>query len=319
MSWKIWKRPLERAEEEFGNGYRKGLNLSNWNSAFSSFNSAYDLYKEAGDMGKAQVALALAVFSKALSEPQRIENWDAASNSLKVLGNIEINVTEPILAEMLSQECEFRAFELKARRMENITQRAEQLEEVAKKYISIGKHGLLVSLLLEKEHISGQIRAHRIIAEAAKLRGDEIIDLNPKSASEFYRMAAIHMKTAGDLESFQHLSTKADDFSVTAQCYFCRREVQGKEVNFVHMKANLTRYLGKQAESQVLPSTLSKDSVVACQGCYSAITFAADEIAKKYFDILESKLAEFRAYVDEEIRALKTKVEYLESRVRSRG
>jgi hypothetical protein len=74
------------------------------------------------------------------------------------------------------------------------------LEEIAKKYLSIGARSLYVPTLLEKKQISGQAKAHRIIAEAARIRGDEILDLDPKSGSEFYRMAAIHMKTAGDLE-----------------------------------------------------------------------------------------------------------------------
>ena len=316
LSWKVWKQPLERAREEFENGYRKGLNLSNWNSAFSCFNSAYELYNKAGDQTNARVALTLATFSRALVEPQRIENWADASNALKALGIAEINVTRTVSTEILAQECDLKALELRAKSVESSIERATQLEDVAKKYLSFGGQSLLISLLLEKKQTTGQIKAHRIIAEAAKLRGDEIVDLSPKNASEFYRMAAIHMKTAGDLESFQYLSGKADDFSTTARCFFCGREVHGKEVNFVYMKAKLTRFLEKQNESQVLPSILSPNSVIACKGCYSAITIAADEIAKRYFDKVEAELREFKANVDSEISRLKSRVKSLESRVR---
>lgn len=319
MSWKVWKRPLQRAREEFENGYRKGFNLSNWDSAFSCFNSAYELYSREGDQANAQVAWTLATFSRALIEPGRIENWVNASNALKTVGIAEIEITQPVPTETLAQECE-----LKARSMTVSAQKAEQLEEVAKKYLSLGTRSLLISLLLEKHETSAQIKAHRIIAEAAKLRGDDILDLSPENASEFYRMAAIHMKTAGDLESFQQLSGKADDFSTTARCYFCGREVHGKEVNFVPMKAHLTKFLEKQTENQALPTILSANSVIACKGCHSAITIAADEIAraradeiaKKYFDFVEAELKEFQRTVHSEMNRLKSRISSLESRTR---
>jgi hypothetical protein len=316
LSWKVWKQPLERAKEEFENGYKKGFNLSNWDLAFSCFNSAYELYTKAGDQPNARVAWTLATFSKALIEPGRIESWVNASNALKNVGIAEINVTQPISTETLAQECELKASELKARSIATSAQRAEQLEEVAKKYLAFGGRSLLVSLLLEKRQDSAQIKAHRIIAEAAKLRGDDILDLSPKNASEFYRMAAIHMKTAGDLDSFQQLSGKAEDFSTTARCYFCGREVHGREVNFVPMKAHLTKFLEKQTENQALPTTLSTNTVIACEGCHSAITFAADEIAKRYFDFVEAELKAFQKTVDVELNNLKTRIGRLESRTR---
>jgi hypothetical protein len=313
----VWKQPLQRAREEFENGYRKGFNLSNWNSALSCFNSAYELYSREGDQANAQVAWTLATFSKALIEPGRIENWVNASNALKTVGIAEIEITQPVPTETLAQECELKASELKARSMTVSAQKAEQLEEVAKKYLSLGTRSLLISLLLEKHQTSAQIKAHRIIAEAAKLRGDDILDLSPENASEFYRMAAIHMKTAGDLESFQQLSRKADDFSTTARCYFCGREVHGKEVNFVPMKAHLTKFLEKQTENQALPTILSANSVIACKGCHSAITMAADEIAKKYFDFVEAELKEFQRTVDSKMKAVDSEMNRLKSRISS--
>jgi hypothetical protein len=316
LSWKVWKQPLDRAREEFENGYRKGLNLSNWNGALTCFNSSYELYSKAGDQANARIAWTLATFSRALVEPQKIENWTDASNALKTLGLAEIDVTRTVPTEILAQECDLKALELRARTVIAPIERATQLEEVAKKYLAVGGRSLLVPLLIEKQQTSGQIRAHRIIAEAARLRGDEIVDLSPKNASEFYRMAAIHMKTAGDLESFRYLSGKADDFSTTARCYFCGREVPGKEVNFVHMKASLTRFLQKQNESQALPSILSIERVVACKGCHSAITIAADEIAKRYYDLIEAELQQFKQTVESEISNLKSKIGHLESRVR---
>ena len=74
MSWKVWKQPIERASEEFQKGYEKGLNLSDWNSAVSSFSSAFELYNKAGDRANAELSRALAVFSNALVYPDKTEN-----------------------------------------------------------------------------------------------------------------------------------------------------------------------------------------------------------------------------------------------------
>lgn len=312
MSWKVWKQPIDRAQEEFENGYKKGLNLSDWNSALSYFNSAFEFYCKAGDQVNARVAKALATVSRALSDPQRNDNWTDAAASLLTSGIPEINVTQTISTEFLAQECKLKAFELRARNMPSPLESAEELEKMAKEYLSMGGRSLLLPLLMNKKQISSQSFAHRLIADSAKLRGDQAINLDPKKASDFYRMAAIHMKTAGDLESFQSLSGKADDFSATAVCYFCGREVSGRDVNFVHMKANLTTFLVNKNAAQVLPSNLSSNTVIACKGCYSAITIAADEIAKRYFDRVEAELLELKS----EISALRKRLGLFESRVR---
>jgi hypothetical protein len=309
MSWKVWKQPSERAAEEFQNGYRKGLNLSNWNSAVSCFSSAYELYNNLGDGANAALARALALFSKALANPQIAENWANAAIGLSNIGLTEINVTQAVPTKDLVQESNLKASELKARNTVNNLEKASQLEEIAKQFLAFGGKGLIIPLLLEKQQTTGQAKAHRMIAEASQLRGNEEIDINPKHASEFYRMAAIHMKTAGDLESSQYLSRKAEDFSASALCYFCGREVTGKDINFVYMKAELTRFIEKQNAARILPST-SANMVVACKGCHSAITIAADEIARAYFDRVEAELRKLEA----EISQLKGRMGRVESR-----
>jgi hypothetical protein len=299
MSWKVWKQPLERAREEFQNGYQKGLNLSDWNAAFSHFNSASEFFSAGGDQANAKVAKALAIFSRALLDSKRAENWTEAAAALVTSGLNEINVTQTVSTSSLAQECKLKAFELRARSKTVPSEIANELEETAKEYLSIGNRSLLLPLLLERKQVSAQNLGHKLIADASKLRGDEIVNRDSKKAAEFYRMAAIHMKAAGDLSSFQSLSGAADDFSTVAACYFCGREVSGKEINFVSMRANLTTCLREKISTQVLPSSLSQDTVIACKGCHSAITIAADQIAKRYFDRVEAELRELRAEVNE--------------------
>jgi hypothetical protein len=311
VSWKVWKQPLERAQEEFGNGYKKGLNLSDWSSAFSHFNSASELFSEGGDPANTKVAKALAIFSRALINPRKVDNWTDAAAALVRSGVSEINVTQNVSTEILAQECKLKAFELRARSRTVSSESASELEETAKEYLAMGNRSLLLPLLLEKKQVSAQNLAHKLIADASKLRGDEIVNLDSRKAAEFYRMAAIHMKATGDLESSQNLVGRADDFSTVATCYFCGREVSGKEINFVNMRANLTTCLREKVTSQVLPSSLSPDTVIACKGCYSAITIAADQIAKRYFDRVEAELQEFRAAVTSDISELKRRTRVL--------
>jgi hypothetical protein len=311
LGWKVWKQPLERAKEEFANGYKKGLNLSDWGSAFSHFNAASELFNAGGDQASAKVAMALTIFSRALIDPRKVDNWTDAAAALVRSGVSEINVTQNVSTESLAQECKLKAFELRAGSRTVSSESASELEETAKEYLAMGNRSLLLPLLLEKKQVSAQNLAHKLIADASKLRGDEIVNLDSKKAAEFYRMAAIHMKAAGDLESSQNLSGRADDFSTVAACYFCGREVSGKEINFVSMRANLTTCLREKVTAQVLPSSLSPDTVIACKGCHSAITFAADQIAKRYFDRVEAELHEFKAAVNSDISELKRRTRVL--------
>jgi hypothetical protein len=307
MSWKVWKQPIERAQEEFESGYKKGLNLSDWSSAYSHFETAFGFYNQIGDQTKAKVAKTLAALSKALWDPERHENWTDAAAALLTSGIQEIDVTQTISTEFLAQECKLKALELRARRITPPAQKADGFEEIAKEYLSMRGRSLLLPLLMDKKQISSQGVAHKFIADAAKLRGDEALVQDPKKAAEFYRMAAIHMKSAGDLASFQSLNGQADDFSATAVCYFCGREVTGRNINFVNMKANLTPFLVNQNATQVLPSTLSSNKVIACKGCHSAITIAADEVARKYFDRVEAELRELKS----EISNLRGRIQHL--------
>jgi hypothetical protein len=113
------------------------------------------------------------------------------------------------------------------------------------------------------------------------------------------------MKTAGVLPYSQTLLQQAEDYATTAACYFCGREVVGKEINFVYMKARLTKYIEEQGSTKALPSS-SKGMVVACKGCHSAITMAADDIAKAYFD-----------QVQVQIQRLQDEINHLQARINS--
>jgi hypothetical protein len=81
MSWKVWKQPIEKAQEEFENGYKKGLNLSDWASAYSHFETAFGFYNQVGDQTKTKVAKTLVALSKAPWDPERHENWTGSSRS----------------------------------------------------------------------------------------------------------------------------------------------------------------------------------------------------------------------------------------------
>ncbi len=294
MSWKVWKQPIERAQEEFDDGYKKGLNLSDWNTAYNSFSEASEFYSKAGDPVSAKLAKALASFSRALSDPNKSENWTDAAAALLNSGAKSINITQMVSVEILAQECKLKALELRARNTPIATESAQELERTAKEYLSMGSTNLMLPLLLNKKQISSQTFAHILIADAAKLQGDQNLGADPKLAADYYRKAAIHMKAAGDGNSFQSLSGKADDLSTTAICYFCGREVSGKDINFVSMSARLTSYLERKTAAQVLPSSIIPNTVIACQGCHSAITIAADEIARRYFDRVEAEIAELK-------------------------
>lgn len=169
MSWKLWKTSSERAREEFENGYRKGLDCSNWNSAISYFSSAYRLYEKAKDYSNSKVALALANFSAALGEPQNFEGWIKASDALRSLDALDVFVLNKIPANVLAIQCSLNAKELQIEHVGNVAEKIARLEELATNYSSISDK-TLATLLTQKEQINGKTMVQRIVTKVTKIK-----------------------------------------------------------------------------------------------------------------------------------------------------
>ncbi|MEM3804318.1 MAG: hypothetical protein QXX17_07915, partial [Conexivisphaerales archaeon] len=88
-----------------------------------------------------------------------------------------------------------------------------------------------------------------------------------------------------------------------AKCWFCGREVQGRDANFFNVNAQITAYMRSKYGND-MPASIDGPSVVACAACYSAIQNLSDIVAQKYY----------RLALDE-INALAERVSRLESEV----
>lgn len=308
MPFKFLKSPLEQAEIDYKAAYDKGLNLGKYDVAQERFSDAAREYSEGGDQLRAFLANSLASFMGCLCSPHNPRLWRDAARNLQSLGEIDVFVPTAAKASILSKECIFVASEIEANNVLDMNRKAQMLEDVAKNYLSLGNTKLTVLALIERQDFTGIIKANILAATADKMRGDTVVDMDPKKAAEYYQKSALRLKTIGESKGFSEYDKKARLTSEPAKCWFCGREVYGRDVHFVPMKSVITPYQQQHMGKSVLPSIHQPDKVLACKACHSAITTAADEIAKGYYSILKIELSELRSYIEREISRLRGEI-----------
>ncbi len=169
LSWKIWKTPAKRAQEEFQNGYEKGLRRSQWNRASSHFYSAYKLYTKAGDQDSGRIAWALAALSEVLAEPRK-ENWFRAANELGKLGAKIIDAPRQIKADILAQECYLTGLESHLESVDDPTEKLSLMEKLTQGYQSLSDSVLTIPLLLGKPKSDGETKAQKMLSRTTEFR-----------------------------------------------------------------------------------------------------------------------------------------------------
>lgn len=308
MPIKFFKSPLERAEIDYKAAYDKGLNLGRYDIAQERFSDAAREYSEGGDQLRAALANSLASFMGCLCSPRNSQLWRDAARNLQALGEVEISVPTATRASILSKECILVASETDSDNIPDLNQKAQMLEEAAKNYLLLGNAKLTVPTLTERRDLTATIKANILAATADKLRGDAIVSLDPKKAGEYYQKSALRLKTIGDTKSFSEYDEKARLTSEPGKCWFCGREIYGRDIHFVPMQSVITPYQQQHMGEGVLPSAYPPDQVIACKACHSAITIAADNIAKEYYNKLKSDISELRRYIEQELSRLRGEI-----------
>lgn len=314
MTLKFWKPVLEKAEIDFNAAYEKGLNLGKYDVAQRLFSESARLYAEGGDHSKAMLANALEAFTGALCTSRNSQSWRHAADVIQPLGNIEIRVPTPTKASDLSKECLLISSELEAQNIQDLNQKAESLENVGRNYLSLGNTKLIVSAHIDRLDLTGMTKANLLAANADALRGDALIQIDPKKASEYYQKAAIRLKTIGESVRSSEWEEKVRLASEPAECWFCGREVYGRDIHFVSMKSIITPYQQQHMSDSTLRSAYPPNAVAACKACHSAITIAADDIAKEYYNILKRELDDFRKHMEQELSSIRREISSLRLR-----
>ncbi|GEM_PF-3464093 len=314
MAWKIWKKPKERADEEYRKAYKKGINLGDWRSAYNSLVNAIKLYGEAGYTDRCLECRALACLCLALMYPERKKYWVEASKALRALGGKTISFPKPVNSLDLALECDLRAMELEIKELKSEEEKAKALMSLAQRYNTIKRDLLLVSIL-QGVNQDGESRGRVLIARAYIHLGNSVLDRDPLKAAEYYRMASLQFSSIGFAREAEDWDAKSKRLQEVRECWVCGRKVVGRDVNFIVLEGRITGYLAGMESGKTL-KTFSDEGIVVCIACSSIITTIADRIAKAYYEKMMRALEETRRELLKRIERLESRISRLEWEVR---
>lgn len=259
------------------------------------------------------LASVLALFGQ-VNNPQALHK---VAQDLAPLGENEIKVgINTVKSSDLMTECQISAqdFHLhSAEQSSSLWERAIKLENIGVAYQTrIGDKELFVPAFYGNRTETGMQRALKLFAESNESKAEFVVAEDPKKAAEFYLNAINFRKQINDVRSEQNNLIKVSQYSKSASCWFCAREIEGENVHFFKLNASITPLLRRVKTDSALPSMDPEKNVVfACVGCYSAVSNVADAIALQYHNLAMAKLAEINNHLQAQINSLQSQVNSL--------
>ncbi|HKZ93146.1 MAG TPA: hypothetical protein VJ249_01015 [Candidatus Bathyarchaeia archaeon] len=298
MSWKIWKKPEERLREEWD----KAVSLRNqgkWSDAANHFLSAANLEEEvAGRQSTKQalIARALAALYKAVGSRTGDDLSICHDAMAKLDPETSLDIPNKVRAGDVAQEAALLAVEARLPQvsLQNLEgfpdETADKFEALAQSYLGLGREKLVLGSLFGIDSSSDRL-AFKSLGLSKLLKGSAEEERDPSKAVEYYAEAMGNFGQAMLEEYRGYLDDRNRKLGSVAKCWFCGRDVQGEEVQYVYMETILTPYLREKYGSESPPS-VNELGIAACLACYEAIHKMADLVARKYYQMA---MAELRA------------------------
>lgn len=288
------------------------LKQGNFSKAISNFQKASQKLKDQGNLKNAQVSDALVSVLMISLYPTNPSIYYTANNVLSNLGEREINFgVRSVKCSDIASECVLKAVELEKKSISTgesatLMNRGEELKNIGIRYQKeIGNTVLFLPELFNRKKITGLQLAYLLFAEGLENLAEGIVLSDPKKAAEYYQNASNYRKQAGDIYSSEFDKGKVDQYKQSACCWFCGREIIGKDIHFLSMPSVITEFQLKSKGKSPLPSVDNKgDYIYACKGCYEAISLKANEIANYYHELAMNRISEVRTELQYEIDRL---------------
>jgi len=238
--------------------------------------------------------------------------------NLTPLGENEVKIgIKSVIASVLAIECQITAQDLNLRNTKqsdhNLLERATKLEELGIAYqTKIGTNALFVPEFFMNKTATGMQRSMMLFAESNECKAEAMVWSDPKKAAEFYLNAVQYRKQANDPGSESADMDKVRQYSKSASCWFCGREIEGENVHFFKLDASLTPLLRQVKNESPLPCMdESQNAIYACRGCSSAVQKIADKIALDYYNKAMAKLTEVNNHLQNQINSLQNQINNL--------
>jgi len=239
------------------------------------------------------------------------------SQDLAPLGDNEIKLgIKSVKTLDLATECQIWAEDVymqNTNQVPNLWERAVKLENVGIAYQTrIGDKSLFIPEFFNNRTETGIQRAMRLFAESNETKAEFVVAEDPKKAAEFYLNAINFRKQINDLGSEQADQVKVHQYSKSASCWFCGREIEGEGVHFFRLNASITPLLRRVKNDSSLPSMDQTQNVIfACIGCFSAVSNVADGIALGYHNEAMARLREVNNHLQAQINSLESEINSL--------
>jgi len=318
MSWKVWKSPEERAREEFD----KAVSLRNqkkWGDAAEHFMKAAELFKSAGKTGDAEISLVLSSLYNAAAKQSADDLLTCSSLAKAMKPDLVLTIPQKITASDLAKEAEILGREMKLRESwtnNKSEETAKECEELAKELYSLGKDEFLLQGLIEAASESPMSKANKLMGIASLIRGEILVLSDPEKASDHLSQAMGYFRLGANEQMIKEAEKIARKSAKVGKCWFCGRIVQGEEIHFVHLNAEVTPYI-KTKYGGDSPQSIEGSTVIACRACSSAIEGVSDRIAKAYYDQAVRMMMEMKEELLARIRALESEISILKGMQRA--
>ena len=310
MSWKLWKDKGARATEEF----KKGESLffqQKWNDAGTNYDRASNLARDSGDESTALLANALARLCNAISLKSDPSSWETAAIAFFQVTEPVVNVPNPVESEKVSIQCGLYGEFLQLENDNDISEtKAVSYEELAKKYLILGTDPLFYPIILYDTQESGFEVGNYLAGKSEELRGILSESSDPKKAAEHYSSAFTRYNLSNRQSNSQHVNSKLDAAQTEGKCWFCGKEGFGWNINFLGMRSQVTPYLQGLSSESLFKEFRSSEEIIVCTSCFSAINWEADRVARKYYDLVQSRLDALTDIANDLVSAVNRLQEY---------
>lgn len=207
-------------------------------------------------------------------------------------GSVTFGVTTADRDKLISQ-ANLSMEEIAAQSMsdQDYMEKGQAYIAVAGKYAAeFGDENLPIQEMLRGTAMSGMRESLILQAKAYEVMGKGAVYLNPKQGSEYLQMAYNFRKQIGD--SGQEDYELMKNFSVTAKCWLCGKQVAGMGVHFMAVPTEISpMFREKESMEAIRSSDQDFDSIYMCAPCYHAISNRADEIVRPYYEECMQEIA----------------------------
>jgi len=279
------------------------IGRKDFSEAREKFQKALD--KGCKDEAKARFYISMIYLSEALGEPGRYEHLKEALYKLPE-GGVKFGVTT-VDRELLIAQCEISVMEISASRMDDRDwmEKGQALLQAAAEFAGrIGDSNLPIQEMLRGTALSGTRESLILQAQAYEVMGKGAVYGNPKQGSEYLQMAYNFRRQIGD--SGEEDLRLMKQFSITARCWLCGKQVAGQGVHFMAVPSEISdMFRGKESNEAIRSTDENFHDIYMCMPCYTAISNRSDEISRRYYDMAMSEMRAMEARIMAEMAALR--------------